>query len=442
MALELPTEPIDDPSVLIPPLPLRPVDRELIMSWIKARSGVVPEPITDYVIYQHHGNIPPSKHWTNKTCETARLKLTSLARRSEVPIARLGLNEDGTFTQDSLRAPIIAYAKDFEYRNRDRVAEMLAKLGPEAKRLKGPLIWRTKAWWYLVTYGKEFFNWCERRGLRPRGSNPFTGISRPSPQQIGTTFIVAQWFHRMMTATMSPKEAAMIMLLANGLRAAEALNIRMTDLSMVNRTVRVLGKGSKLRTVELYSRTIGALDRYLTWRRLDTRPFLFPHRWGRIADQPGQDAMPRYLVRNVASRVFDDPSVIDRITPHKFRHFFISDWLYRGGNATALKLQVGHCSLAMLERYTHMDPTWVKDESRRMDPDLSQEVRDAVATDLMSRMEPPREPVQLDEERSERERKRAAMERVRRPWRPARERNNEPVLDPEEAYVRYLRSTR
>jgi integrase len=244
MALELPDTP-DDASVLIPIRPIRIEDRDLIRKWIDARSGVKPEPITDYIIYQNEGNIPPPKHWTNKTTLVdAQQKLVSLARRSTVPLIRVGLTADGAFTQDSLRIPIIAYAKDFEYRNRDRIAAMLAKLGPEAARLKGPLIWRTKSWWKFVTYGKEFYNWCERRGLRPRGSNPFTGVSRPTPTSITKTFIVEQWFHRMMTAPMSAKERAIIMLLANGLRANEVLTLKISDLDFEKKNVRVLGKAA------------------------------------------------------------------------------------------------------------------------------------------------------------------------------------------------------
>jgi integrase len=394
MAIELPLTD-DDASVLIPIRPLRSVDHDIITEWIAARAGEAPEEITDYIIYQHDGNIPPAKHWTEKTCETARIKVTSLARRSTVPLTQLGLTRDGSFTPDSLRAPIVAYAKDFEYRNRGRIADLLQKLGPEAARLKGPLIWRTKAWWYFVTYGKEFFNWCERRSLRPKGSNPFQGISRPTTTKIGQTFIVEQWFHRIMGSVMSPKECAMIMLLANGLRANEALHLKISDLSLTNRTVRVLGKGSKLRTVNLYDRAIQALDRYLTWRRMDTRPWLFPHRFRNVTDSPGHKKMPNYIVWNVANRVFDDPTVIERLTPHTFRHYFISDWLHRGGNPTACKLQVGHCSLAMLERYTHMDPSWVADEAKRMDPNLTPEARHALAIDLMSRVHPTNQLIQL-----------------------------------------------
>lgn len=415
MAIELPLETIvDDSSVLIPVLPIRTQDKEVIQQWIDARGGVKPEPITDYIIYQHDGNIPPAKDWTPMTLRIAKQKIDSLARRSKVPITRLGLNKDGSFTQESLRAPIIAYAKDFEYRNRDRIAAMLAKLGPEAKRLKGPLIWRTKSWWYLVTYGKEFFNWCERQGLRPRGSNPFTGVSRPAVKQITQTFIVEQWFHRMMAATMSPKENLVIMLLANGLRSEEVVQLKISDLSIEEKSVRVLGKGSKLRTVTLYDRAIRALDRYLTWRRMDARPWLFPNSYRR--DRPCISRMPMSVVVRVARRVFDDPAVIARLSPHKFRHFFISDWLHRGGNPNACKLQVGHCSLAMLERYTHMDPAWVSDEVVRMDPDLSPEARHAMATTLMSRMHPPIEPIQLDGERKQK-RKRDRKQRLPERWR-------------------------
>jgi hypothetical protein len=145
-------------------------------------------------------------------------------------------------------------------------------------------------------------------------------------------------------------------------------------------------------------------------------------------DPPRHVSLPRYIVTRVAQRVFDDPSVVARMTPHKFRHFFISDWLHRGGNPNACKLQVGHCSLAMLERYTHMDPTWVSDEVLRMDPDISQENRDALATALLSRMHPEPAPIQLVDWKPE---------RIRQPWQYKRESRRE-TAELDELVDRYL----
>lgn len=364
----------------LPTIVLRTEDAELIEEWLDARAGSVPEPLSNYVIYEENNRMP-AKDWGEHTIRIARQKMQALATRMPVPLRQVGLRADGSFSSESVHAPIMAFARDFEVRSRPRIKKILESLGPEAKRLKGPLIWRTKAWWYQVTYGKEFYNWLERQGRRPRGSNPFEGVNRPTPATIGRTVLKHEWFEQVLSSPLTPRKEAMLFLLANGLRCEEICSLKVSDINLdkfPSGEIRILGKGAKIREIPLYRRTAVALGRYLRSRENDPRKMLFP---APQKDAPITTGAIQRLVERVVKRVIEDPEVRPRVTPHKFRHYFASDWMDRGGKAFYAKALMGHASYAMLEKYTHTDPKWLAMEVLRMDPDISpQEKRLALET--------------------------------------------------------------
>lgn len=381
----------------LPTITLRTEDSELIEEWLEARAGITPEPLSDYVIYEENNRMPV-KDWGSETLRIARRKMQALATRMPVPLRLVGLRADGSFSPESVRAPILAFARDFEVRSRPRIKKIMERLGPEAKRLKGPLIWRTKSWWYQVTYGKEFYNWLERQGRRPRGSNPFQGVNRPKPATIGRTVLQHEWFEQCLMSPLSPKNEAVLFLLANGLRCEEICVLKVSDLDMAkfpSGEITILGKGAKIRTIPLYRRTAVALKRYLWSRENDPRKTLFP---AAKQDRPCTVSSIQKLVERVVDRVIEDPEVRPRVTPHKFRHYFASDWMYRGGKALYAKALMGHASYAMLERYTHTDPKWLAMEVLRMDPDISdEEKRRALETpDVFMALGGPAVPATLD----------------------------------------------
>lgn len=380
----------------LPTITLRTEDSDLIEEWLDARAGLRPEPLSNYVIYEENNRMPP-KDWGTDTIRIARQKMQALATRMPVPLRLVGLRADG-FSPESVRAPILAFARDFEVRSRPRIKKILDGLGAEVKRLKGPLIWRTKAWWYQVTYGKEFYNWLERQGRRPRGSNPFQGVNRPKPATIGRTVLKHEWFEQVLLSRLSPKNEAVLFLLANGLRCEEICVLKVSDLDMAqfpSGEITILGKGAKIRVIPFYRRTAVALKRYLASRQNDPRKTLFP---SPQRDEPCTVSSIQKIVERIVDRVIEDPEVRPRITPHKFRHYFASDWMDRGGKAFYAKALMGHASYAMLEKYTHTDPKWLAMEVLRMDPDISeQEKRRALETqDPFMALGGPADPAALD----------------------------------------------
>ena len=140
------------------------------------------------------------------------------------------------------------------------------------------------------------------------------------------------------------RDAAIIMLFVDtGARVSELTNLELDDIS--DGAARVMGKGSKPRSILYGTSTARALDRYLRVR-------------DRHKDAPYSEAlwlgkrgpMTRFGIRDVLERRCVEAGV-PHIHPHQFRHTFAHGWLADGGQETDLMRLAGWSSRSMLSRY-------------------------------------------------------------------------------------------
>ena len=141
------------------------------------------------------------------------------------------------------------------------------------------------------------------------------------------------------------RDRAIILLLVDtGMRASELCDLRLQHLDLKNRTLLLMGKGDKERSVRISPRTAQAIWRYLATRD-DTgipKAYLFPTRDG--------FRLSRHSLRRMLKRTGDRAGV-RRVNVHRFRHTFAIQLLRSGGNIFALKRMLGHSSLEMVDVY-------------------------------------------------------------------------------------------
>jgi site-specific recombinase XerD len=143
------------------------------------------------------------------------------------------------------------------------------------------------------------------------------------------------------------RDAALIRLLIDcGLRVSELTGIDLEDLDLDGESVKVTGKGSRVRLAYFMSKTGLALDRYLRDRRghrhaSDSALFLGER--GRFTPDGVRE---RLKIR--AERAGLDPRLVH---PHRFRHTNAHDFLLAGGQERDLMRLMGWRSEGMLSRY-------------------------------------------------------------------------------------------
>lgn len=136
---------------------------------------------------------------------------------------------------------------------------------------------------------------------------------------------------------------------ATGIRCSELVGIRLQDLDMENKQIKIKGKGRKERMVLFGAKAQARIEEYLAKERAHPKspdePLFLNYRYTAIT--------PRSVQRII--EMFRQFLKIDRpITPHKIRHSFATHLLNQGTDLRVVQELLGHATLASTEKYTHV----------------------------------------------------------------------------------------
>ncbi|GGD41761.1 tyrosine recombinase XerC [Emticicia aquatilis] len=139
------------------------------------------------------------------------------------------------------------------------------------------------------------------------------------------------------------------LLYGTGMRLAELIGLKITDLNLYNNTLVVLGKRNKQRIIPVNKSLVEAIKKYLTLRTdiIDdtTNTYL-------IVTDSGTQAYPMFIQRLV-KKYLSLVTSLEQRSPHVLRHTFATHLLNRGADLNAIKDLLGHTSLAATQVYTH-----------------------------------------------------------------------------------------
>jgi integrase/recombinase XerD len=146
--------------------------------------------------------------------------------------------------------------------------------------------------------------------------------------------------------------ALVALMLLDGLRSREVLDLHLESLQLADAQIRVLGKGTKHRLLPLPAETVEALQSYLRLERpLTNSPSLFVSLKGRRRGQPLTPAGLRSLFRH--HRLC---SQVPRANPHRLRHTFGADMVRGGISLPALQHLMGHSHIHTTMLYVQLAP--------------------------------------------------------------------------------------
>lgn len=139
----------------------------------------------------------------------------------------------------------------------------------------------------------------------------------------------------------------------SGLRIGEVINLRLTDLSLATRQIKVFGKGSVERIVPISEETAHHLRKYLLQsnkqieRKNNT---LFVSQHGNILHQ----STIRRALRQIAKSMG-----YEHITPHALRHSCATHFVRKTKDLRFVQLLLGHKSIATTQVYVHLDNEYI-----------------------------------------------------------------------------------
>jgi len=136
-----------------------------------------------------------------------------------------------------------------------------------------------------------------------------------------------------------------------GLRVSELVQLKIEQINLEGREVRVWGKGSKERVALIGKHAVEALRVYLYDGRNKLRgkkntDALFLNRYGGVISQRSVQIMVDKYARQAGMKV--------KVHPHMLRHTFATHLLDGGADLRVVQELLGHTSLSSTQIYTHV----------------------------------------------------------------------------------------
>ena len=200
---------------------------------------------------------------------------------------------------------------------------------------------------------RGFFNYLIREDAID--ANPAADIRAPkAPKRLPKTLDVdqvASLLNRRADSTLSRRDHAMLELLySSGLRLAELAGLDVVDLDLGDRTVRVLGKGSKTRILPVGRQAIAALRTWLAERQGLVKGGVTALFIGQNGQRLGARAIQRRVGRWAKATGLGVP-----VNPHLLRHSFATHLLESSRDLRGVQELLGHADISTTQVYTHLD---------------------------------------------------------------------------------------
>lgn len=147
------------------------------------------------------------------------------------------------------------------------------------------------------------------------------------------------------------------MLYATGTRVGELVNIKVSDINTMERSIIILGKGNKERIVHYGEYASDILKIYLKdgYKKInkDNIDYLFINNKKTKLTERG--------VRTILTKIIKQTSLKKNISPHMLRHSFATHLLNEGCDILSVQKLLGHESIAATGIYTHVTTDHLKE---------------------------------------------------------------------------------
>lgn len=141
------------------------------------------------------------------------------------------------------------------------------------------------------------------------------------------------------------------LLYATGIRVSELVNIKLNDINLSERSIKVLGKGDKERIVYYGEYCKEILSKYLS----EARNILLGKKQSDylLINNKNTNLTTRGI-RTVVDKVINNTSLKVNVSPHTLRHTFATHLLNEGADLLTVQELLGHVNLSTTSIYTHV----------------------------------------------------------------------------------------
>lgn len=201
--------------------------------------------------------------------------------------------------------------------------------------------------------------------------SPMTGIISPKvnkrlPQFVDTDAMNVLFQHVEFPDDWDGKTQRLLLELFynTGIRQAELIGLKETQIDKTNNAIKVLGKGSKERVIPVSAHLLKQMKEYAAAKALNFEQY---DKTCLLVTASGKKLYPGY-VYNTVKKYLGLVTTIDKKSPHVLRHTFATHLMNGGADLNAVKELLGHSSLAATQIYTHNSIEKLKDIHKKAHP--------------------------------------------------------------------------
>ncbi|QYZ80006.1 integrase [Methanofollis formosanus] len=197
----------------------------------------------------------------------------------------------------------------------------------------------------MISSLSSFYSYLYAQGAV--AADPMPAVERPRIKNQELKYLKHNQVMRLLRSIEDERDRLIVRLIyATGVRVSELCTIDIGDIDFDEGTIRVRGKGDKIRMVFVDDETLAEVEGYIG------NAIMGPLFEG----QQGKGISPR-TVQRIFRRYAPEG-----ITPHKIRHSYASELYRRSHNLRVVQENLGHSSIKTTEIYLHTDI----DERRRV----------------------------------------------------------------------------
>ncbi len=146
-------------------------------------------------------------------------------------------------------------------------------------------------------------------------------------------------------------QSLIMLFFTSGLRLQELKSIKLKDINFSQKTIKVIGKGSKERLANFDGDTKNLIIRYLTI--LEKYPLIKTNFNNNLFVDENNKNLSRYNIQYLVMKNLKTLT-LNSYGPHALRHSFATHLLNSGVGLSAIKSLLGHENLASTQIYTHV----------------------------------------------------------------------------------------
>jgi integrase/recombinase XerC len=160
--------------------------------------------------------------------------------------------------------------------------------------------------------------------------------------------------------SLKDRDTLLLMLLYDcGLRSAEAISLRISDVHFDDRVLRITGKGNKLRMVPFCEEVAEALHSWLSLRPTSSPVGTV---LVTVTGKPMLTSDVRRIVAEIGRRIGL------AVSPHMLRHSYATHLLQGDADLRIIQKLLGHASVATTQRYTHVSDEHARRQYEKAHP--------------------------------------------------------------------------